>query len=138
MRNLVNSKWFLADYICGLLIAANFLGMTAIARGFAKMPRALLTGIRWASSFTLSLYLFHTPLLLFFNAIMPGEPTGPLRIASILLACLGSTVALGYFTERNRKAFEQCVVAPAVRFVVRITQTGSAPKGGARRASPGD
>ena len=96
------SQRFLADYLLALLIAMNFVGFRRIADQFASGFSISAPAIRFASSFTFSIYLFHLPFVLLFVILFRGMGPG----IAYLLATLGCTLAvvlpLGAITERQK------------------------------------
>lgn len=93
---------FPSDYLLGLLFAAT-VWLSGNAFGTDVPTQVLGRTIRWCSSYTFSLYLYHAPLLVFFHlglvAMLPGASLPWMLIALILL----SVWALGRVTE-HRKA----------------------------------
>jgi peptidoglycan/LPS O-acetylase OafA/YrhL len=88
-------------YLLGVLVGLNILGMTAMAGWFswgrAEQP------IRRAAGMTLTLYLFHYPLLSFFAAVLPGPTSGLARglvIAVPTLLCMANIAVL---TEQRKE-----------------------------------
>jgi len=97
INSLKASNRFAGDMILGVFVAANFAAVASL--GSSMRP---LIGIKrqvgYASSFTLSAYLYHMPLtVLIWNGMDVHDPMGFLAILASL------TIALGYATERRVK-----------------------------------
>ena len=101
------SNHFLSNYLVGILVAAHFLGIAAIAPTIGKVLLPLETPIRAAAAYTFSIYLFHFPLLLFFAAMTLTVENASLRRAIILFGTIGSICVLGNMTEKRRSALKR-------------------------------
>jgi peptidoglycan/LPS O-acetylase OafA/YrhL len=96
------SSQFVGDFLLGIIIAANFMAATNLEMAVLVRIR---TTIRFLSSFTFSIYLFHMPfVVLIWNGLVWQHPV--LFYASLSLFI----VALGQVTERRtnwyRSAFQ--------------------------------
>jgi peptidoglycan/LPS O-acetylase OafA/YrhL len=100
--NLVFSKWFPADYLLGLIVAANFVGFRAIAADFAKPLGALEKPIRWLAVYTFPLYILHQPLLLLFGALINGDSHSDVFYYEVLALTLATVLVCGYYAEIKR------------------------------------
>jgi hypothetical protein len=99
---LVFSKYFLSDYILAPLVAMNFAGFRAISHRFRGVFAVCGGTIRFLAGFTFSLYLFHQPLLLFFAALIDGDPNG-LRFYTEVIVCVVLAIfVLGSATEQQK------------------------------------
>ena len=101
------SNHFLSNYLVGILVAAHFLGIAAIAPTVGKVLLPLATPIRAAAAYTFSIYLFHFPLLRFFAAMTLTVQNASLRRAIILFGTIGSIWLLGNVTEKRRSALKR-------------------------------
>lgn len=111
-------KWsneFLAAYFIGALVAANFIGVNALAARLTPVLTACERPIRFCAGYTFSIYLFHYPLLQFLMAALPLDAKAPLHIAALLLSTLFACCLLGQFTEK-RKDFARAAVRTLVRW----------------------
>lgn len=96
------SGGFLGDYVLGAIVALNFAAFRAAAVPLG-WPLLRFEGvIRWTAGLTLSLYLFHRPLLLFFMALLRGDPQHSLFLVETLMLVALAVVVLGALTERQR------------------------------------
>lgn len=96
------SGQFLGDYVLGAIVTLNFAAFKAssmLLGGWLLRAEML---VRWAAGFTLSLYLFHRPLLLFFGALLRGSPANPWFLVQTVVLVLVTVVGLGMLTERQR------------------------------------
>jgi peptidoglycan/LPS O-acetylase OafA/YrhL len=99
---LAFSKYFLANYLLALIVAANFIGFRGVAHRFATPLRRSEKVIRWLSGYTFSLYIFHQPLLQFYSAVFNGDPSNKLFYTEVIVATLLSVVVGGRLTEHKR------------------------------------
>ena len=103
---LTFSKFFLADYLLGSLVFLNFAGMRRISDSLT--PLLLLERpIRWLAGYTLSLYLLHQPLFLFWAAVLRGDPNGHAYWAMTTALVAVSVWAIGWVTENKRHALKR-------------------------------
>ena len=89
-----------ADYVLGLMLAANFLSVRGLADRVV-IPRRLAIAIRWIAGSTFSIYLFHRPIMVMFIAVANPEPR-PVAMLSITLATIGAAILLSVLTERRK------------------------------------
>lgn len=100
---LAFSKYFLGDWVLGGLILINFAAFRAIAEHFSFLFNPVKKIIRYAASFTLTLYLFHQPLILFFAALIPGEKGNIIYFWQTMAATIITIFFIGLFTEHKRE-----------------------------------
>lgn len=97
IASLHASNQFVGDTILGVFVTANFAAVASLGshmRPLMKIERQ----VRYASSFTLSAYLYHMPLtVLIWNGLGVHHAIGFLAILASLI------IALGYVTERRVK-----------------------------------
>lgn len=105
MSHADGSGQFIGDFLLGLLVAGNFLsigGMSNDLRFLLKLDPL----IKYLSSFTFSIYLFHMPLFVLLWNVMG------IRSSSAILCALGVTIyCLAELTER-RTVFFRNLAAP--------------------------
>lgn len=104
-RELTFSKFFLADYVFGPIVFANFMGFRRIAPRFGRLLLAWERPIRFCAGFTFSLYILHQPLLLFFAALINGEPSDYGFYFQVIGAMAATVVVIGSLTESRRYWF---------------------------------
>ena len=101
-REFTFSKFFPADYILGILVAANFAAMRNIAGQTEPLMKAIESPVKTLASYTFTLYLLHQPLFLFWAAVLRGDPAGYgywLATTGLMAASVG---VIGYYTENKR------------------------------------
>ena len=84
------AAYFPSDYFVALLVAANFIGFQMMEHRLASVFATVEKSVRFAASFTFSLYLFHFPLLLFAGAFLAKGSYLSLPIVLAVTAALGS------------------------------------------------
>ena len=109
-RELTFSKFFLADYVLGLLVFLNFAGMRRVAHAYWPVLAPFARPIRWLAGFTLTLYLLHQPLFLFWGSVIRGDPSGHWFWWSTTLATGLSVMAIGTVTESRRGDLRRMLV----------------------------
>lgn len=99
---LHKARFFLHDYIVGLLVAVHLVGAHGIAatRGPAMTHRDRI--IRGAAGYTFSTYLFHYPTLYCLAAISPFATDSFAQVAYLLLGTTAVVLAIGRFTEARK------------------------------------
>jgi peptidoglycan/LPS O-acetylase OafA/YrhL len=79
------SGGFVSDYLVGVLVSMNFIGMMALSKNFS-FPDYAGRLIRYLAAMTFTFYLFHYPLLQFFGSfIYSGVGIVTLTSLSIML-----------------------------------------------------
>lgn len=96
------SAGFLGDYVLGSIVLLNFASFRAAAPAIGRALMFCAAPIRWISGYTLSLYLFHKPLMLFFIAILAGPPGDQGFLFEVVVLVIVAALALGLFTERRK------------------------------------
>ena len=109
LERMTHAESFLADWVVGAIVWLNFASFREIAPAFGPSLRAMERPIRWAASYTLSLYLFHRPLVVFFTAAFHGDPRTPWFLVSVVSATLLAVWILGGLTEHRKNAFRSAV-----------------------------
>ncbi|WP_137938425.1 acyltransferase [Chitinivorax sp. B] len=107
------SKHFVGDYLLALIIGANFLGFRRIASRFAALFTAIGPAIRKASTYTFSIYLFHLPILFFFNVAIEGDRQQLSYYLTVVSATLVTTVMLGTITEQQKDRLKRWLAGRA-------------------------
>jgi len=101
-RTLAFSKFFITDYPLALIVAANFVGVRCIARQCPALPAPVERLLRRLAAQTFALYIFHQPLLLFFSALINGDPGGKLFYAEVVGATVLTAVLAGAGLDHYR------------------------------------
>ena len=97
------SKSFPIDYVIGLLVAVNILGFKALSVIFSFGKR-LSWFVSYVASFTLSIYLYHYPLLIFFVALLKPKPEDSFTQLLVVGLTFSVIFLLGIFTEHKKKS----------------------------------
>lgn len=106
-KNLTFSKFFLSDYLLALLVFANFAAMRCLGPRLLAVLARFEAPIRWLAAYTLTLYLLHQPLFLFWGAVIRGDPAGHGFWWSITAMVAISVVLIGHFTESRRHGLKR-------------------------------
>lgn len=116
------SKFFLSDYLLGILVFLNFTAMRTVSASVAPLLLALERPIRFLAGFTLSLYLLHQPLFLFWGAVIHGDPGGYAYwwLTTLLVAL--SVLCIGLITEARRHLLKQWLESWLLRFETMVRQ----------------
>ncbi len=106
---LAFSGYPLTDYALAILVALNFYA-AAHAHRLAGLLLPFRKPIRLLASFTLTIYLFHLPLLILFWDVLHA----PAWFCVVALSA--SIVGLGYLTEHRRRDLRRLLAFVAARF----------------------
>ena len=106
-RELTFSQDFLSDYLLGLLVFCHFAGMRGAAPTVARALLAIERPARFLAGFTLTLYLLHQPLLLFWASVVRGNPSGSGYWWAVTALTAGSVIAIGHVTESKRQSLRR-------------------------------
>lgn len=99
---LAFSKDFIGDYILGLFVCMNFVGMRRLCEAVTAPFYRFERPIRFCAGYTFSLYLMHQPLILFWAAVIQGDPGGPLYWTEVMILTLATVLIVGSVTEHKR------------------------------------
>jgi peptidoglycan/LPS O-acetylase OafA/YrhL len=108
-EQLTFSKFFVADYLLGLLVFCNFAGMRKVAPVLAPLFDRVASPVRWVAGYTFTLYLLHQPLFLFWGAVLRGDPSSPAAWWSVTAATALSILGVGYVTEQRRHLLKKAL-----------------------------
>lgn len=99
------SAYFVFDWCYGLLVAINIFSLNAIkvSENFTnKIPTYISENIRYLSSITFTLYMFHLPLLLFIGAVVPYDKQNYMHLIPLIVLVLVIVAVIASFTEKKR------------------------------------
>ena len=108
-RDLTFAKQFVADYLLAFLVCCNFAGMRAVGSSWDRLLLPVEKPVRWAASYTFTLYLLHQPLMFFWAAVVRGRPETFVYWTKVTILTAVSIVAVGYFTENRRHGFRRSI-----------------------------
>lgn len=114
-KNLTFSKFFIGDYLLGLLVFGNFLAMRRLLSKYSLGLLRIERPVRFAASLTFTLYLLHQPLFLFWGAVVRGDPGGYGYWWSVTALMLLSVILIGYFTENKRYLIKRWLAKQLLR-----------------------
>jgi peptidoglycan/LPS O-acetylase OafA/YrhL len=117
-KEMTFSNHFLSDYILAILVFFNFTAMRLICRKFANILSWLEKPIRFFASYTLTLYLTHYPLFLFWGSILEVDPHQRKYwwMTTVLVAL--SVFCIGSITENRRHVLKSFLEKRLQRFDV--------------------
>jgi len=101
-EQLTFARFFIGDYLLAALVFMQFAGMRIVAPTLAPFFQSIERPIRYLASYTFTLYLLHQPLLLFWAAIIRGDPNGHAFWWGVTAMTALSVWCLGSFTEHKR------------------------------------
>ncbi len=107
--NMTFAKFFPSDYLLGLLVFLNFAGMRKVCERRAGLFARVEKPVRSLAAYTLTLYLLHQPLFLFWGAVIRGDPKGHVFWWSITAMVALSVFLVGTFTEGRRQRLKRIV-----------------------------
>ena len=107
-RQMTFSKFFIGDYLFGAIVYMNFAGFRRIAHRFARPVTIVERPVRWLAGYTLTLYVFHQPLLQMFAALIHGDPRAGHAYYFQVIACtLAAVGVIGAVTEHRRQGLRR-------------------------------
>lgn len=101
-RQLTFAKFFIGDYILGVLVFLNFASMRNVLAHHGQSLLLIERPVRLVANYTFTLYLLHQPLFLFWGAVVQGDPEGPgfwLTVTALMFMTVG---VVGHLTENRR------------------------------------
>ena len=93
------SRFFVTDYIVGIIVAINFCAIRVILADTKVISARFAKAIRFLSLLTFPLYLFHLPLVLFFASLSPTQLSASTRFIVVVVSTLVSVAILTPFCE---------------------------------------
>jgi len=95
---------FAADYLLGLLFAVTvwFSGGVFDHKAVERLHGRV---IRWCSSYTFSLYLYHAPLMVFFHSLLMVALPDESPVLVLLVLIMLGVWALGSVTEHRKEPY---------------------------------
>jgi peptidoglycan/LPS O-acetylase OafA/YrhL len=103
-RYLSFSIIFIPATVFGVLMALNLYAFPSLERHLAPALSKIEKPVRWVAGATLSMYLYHYPLLYMFGALFRAEPTAPAwKNLAIVVSTLACCITLSAVTERKKR-----------------------------------
>ena len=99
------SDEFVASYLIGPLVAANFIGAYSLSARIGSWLAPVEKPLRWFAQFTFAIYLVHYPLLRFIAAAVPYDRQSGFQVALIFVVTVGGCVVVGFLTEPLKSRF---------------------------------
>lgn len=99
------SSQFLFDWFYGLIVALNIYSFS-VAEFVVEMPVFFNSTIKYLSSITFSIYLFHIPILYFVAATIPYNRSSYIQIVPILIGVTIIINVLSKVSEKQRVYFK--------------------------------
>lgn len=90
------------DFFFSILVSINLLSVAWVFQGDPSKPRHLMQfchAIRWFSSRTFSLYLYHFPLLFFAGSVVSYDKSDTVHVGLVAFAVLMLCLGLAQVTE---------------------------------------
>jgi len=100
------SARFIFEWIYGALVALNIFCFNAVEFTY-RIPSFLNKAIKYLSSITFSLYLFHLPILIFLASCIPYNKSSYVQIFGILLIAVACVNILSVISEKQRNNFKK-------------------------------
>ena len=127
-EQLTFSKFFISDYLLGILVFLNFVSMRRISTRLAPLLLAVERPIRFLAGYTLSLYLLHQPMFLFWGAVIRGDPSGHVYWWMTTGMVVASIFCIGYLTENRRHLLKQWIEHQLLQIGIGMRQRYAAPR----------
>lgn len=102
--DLTFARFALGDYVLGFLVFCQFAAVRNVAPQLGPLLWRIERPVRWLAGFTFTLYLLHQPLLLFWAAVLRGDPATSLLWWQVTALTAASVVLIGLLTEQRRDA----------------------------------
>ena len=109
--NLAASRYFVFDYVFGIIFGLNLITSKSLIDSFKfSLDKTVLAKIvRYLANRTFSIYLFHFPLIGFFNAVLPQAMDNQLRWCMISIMTILSIFILSSYTEQKKHVYSKWI-----------------------------
>ncbi len=94
------------DYLLALAVAVNMFSFYSIGKKHTLFKGKLEKVVRYASSHTFSLYLYHAPILFFMSAVAPYEAHPFINVISCTVLPILLIILLGRLTEKRKYVYK--------------------------------
>jgi peptidoglycan/LPS O-acetylase OafA/YrhL len=109
------SNRFVGDYILGAIVCLNFVAAAYMKNRLTELLMRQRRVIAGAAGYTLTIYLFHRPLIAFFQRLLDAPEQASARGLLILLLLTPCIVTLGRLTELRRGRLRSFLFKAAAR-----------------------
>jgi len=100
------SSLFAFDWVYGLLVAINLFSVSYLFV-LVEAPDFISRPIKYLSSITFSLYLYHGPMLIFLAAIVTYNKSSYLQTIGLMAVLLVTVAILSQITEKQRNIWKR-------------------------------
>ncbi len=114
MAPLQWSNRFAGDYVLAVIVVVNFIAASDMDNWFTALLVRRQAIIRRAAAYTLSIYLYHMPLLVIFAAWLGGGQGLHGRDIMIAVLLIPTIVLLARATEFQRRAVKSALMRVAI------------------------
>lgn len=108
-EQLTFSRWFIGDYLLGVLVMLQFAGMRRVSHRLAGLFLAVEVPVRTVAAYTFTLYLMHQPLFLFWGSVLRGDPKGYGNWWAVTALTALSIGVIGSVTENRRRGLTRWI-----------------------------
>ena len=119
-EQLAFSRWFLGDYLLGPMVMLHFAGMRRVSGRLVATFAAIERPVRFAASYTFTLYLLHQPLFLFWGSVLQGDNRDYRNWMYVTLLTATTIVVVGAVTENRRRGATRWLRLQLVRLGARL------------------
>lgn len=106
-RDLAYSKFFFGDWLLGVLVFSHFAAVRNVAPVLLPLLARVEKPVRLLAGYTFTLYLLHQPVLLFWAAVVRGDPRVWWGWTLVTLLTAASVWAIGVVTEQRRQGLRR-------------------------------
>ncbi|HEX5326086.1 MAG TPA: hypothetical protein VFW75_05425 [Acetobacteraceae bacterium] len=109
----------LACYAAAICFTMSLLAFSSLSDGAEPFLLPFRRLIRWLGSLTFALYLFHAPLLAFFNVYSPFDRSSGAEFILLFGGTLLVVATLGSFCERSKGAYKRLFLSIPIERLLR-------------------
>ncbi len=109
--NLAASRYFVFDYIFGIAFGLNLIVSKSLidSLNFDLDKTKVAQLVRYLANRTFSIYLFHFPLIGFFNAVISHDISEQFRWFVIVILTIVSIFTLSKYTEQKKHVYSKWI-----------------------------
>ncbi|ABG58167.1 acyltransferase family protein [Cytophaga hutchinsonii] len=113
---------FLNDILLGAIVCLNIFAVNSFNRSLIDENNFLIVKIKWFSSVTFSVYLFHFPVMILFGVLGFYNKESVLEVLILVLGIVVFCCFLGYYTEQKRFVFKKILEEKYRKYLLKINQ----------------